>query len=166
MRTFREVRERLRAWWERRQEPTFAAAPVDEQLAEAVRLGDFDVATALLARGASPYRPAWRGASCMTLVCRRDDLAWCSFFLVRSRPRRASDLERPLLQASFAGQVEVVRALLAYGADPQRVLTGPDVSVFRIHGEVLRALVRAGGRPDDPTAEMLATRQALGDHPT
>lgn len=81
--------------------------------------------------------------------------------LNRSTPQPV--LDALLRQASFYAERALVTRLLEWGADPDAVLGGGDGSVMRIHGDVIRALVRAGGTPSPAIRALAEGRHLIGD---
>lgn len=68
-----------------------------------------------------------------------------------------------LLFASSLGDLDLVRLLLDSGALPASVLDLSDLVLFRLDGDVLRELIRAGGTASKGIVELLESNQALGD---
>lgn len=80
-----------------------------------------------------------------------------------TRLGRRIGIPSALHRAAFRGDVELVAMLLRFGASPDAVCRDPDVTLYRIYGDVLRLLVAAGGTLPDDVNELLIKRVANGD---
>lgn len=123
---------------------------------------DVAVAVDLVRRGARQYVYFARGyPSAFDLAANRGDEAMCMALLQVGQPYGGS---AGLSSAVWANQLAIVRLLLEHGADPQVVLAPHGGGfLFRVRGDVLRALVAAGGPPPPCITTMLENRTALGD---
>jgi len=76
---------------------------------------------------------------------------------------RSSLEERIFLEHAFRCHLDAVRLFLSRGADPNAVLSGPDNSVMRICGRVIRLLIDSGGVASKCIAEMSEMHWLAGD---
>lgn len=134
--------------------------PIEMLLYASCEEHDVDVAIDLVRRGANQYAYVRGGyPSAFDLAASGGDVAMCSALMSGGQPYQRS---AGLNAAAWANQLAVVRLLLERGADPQVVLTS-GAGLFRIRGDVLRALVGAGGTAPAEILTMLERRVALGD---
>lgn len=118
---------------------------IEEVLAIACLKDDREIVTLLLRHGARVNSRLRSGASPLEI---------CAAWSTAETLRLISSHERPLppylnhalVEASIAGKVESIEILLAHGADPQCVCSGPEGVIWRFRPAVLRRLVAAGGR--------------------
>jgi len=134
--------------------PSLDARPVQEQLVQAVIRGDAAVAELALAAGADPslYDRATDN-SALSLAITRDDLAMVELLLAAGGKVEWPEYEYSELEiAGTFASADVVRALLATGADPNGVGTRKGLPLIRAAVEnnagAMGALLEAGADPN------------------